>query len=420
MISKTKKTDYVVGIYSTVTIIFLDDLNEETYTIVKNSENLPKEEGQILEDADLAIALLGCKEGEIVSVDAFYSYKVKILKITGAVPKEIKNFEQYKDQMKLEKYEEQIFIKKFFNIFIEDTRKFLSSIHSVRDIDYFFKMHHKGVFNYEDLNEQTLYLLRYFYAYCYEYCNIFNILFQETNDLKVISVGCGAGIDALSLIYLIRNNKKRTFEYLGIDKVKWKHIDEIIKINNNIHFEKVELNSATSHFLENKNVLFFPKCLSNSDIDEDSMSNLIEGIRKVNFEQKKLFVCASYVTDGRGEVDPIQRKKYDNIIELLKDKNYIIPKDQIRNSIKTEDSKLIWKITSSADIFQKPDYLFDFFNKNIFNMCNKYKEDKTHCGYCFEQFVNENGDVDFSKKITLPKVKYGPIEYEITFLEKRN
>lgn len=84
----------------------------------------------------------------------------------------------------------------------------------------------------KSLNQQ-LYLLRYLYAYHYEYYKAFNDMFGLTaSDVKseyynVLSIGCGVGFDYSAFKCVLRNNKIDEFVqmicYNGIDTIRWKY-----------------------------------------------------------------------------------------------------------------------------------------------------------------------------------------------------
>ncbi len=80
--SEIKSNDSsTVGLGSTVVIKMLDLDEEETYKIVGPAEADPVN-GKISNECDLALAIIGHKEGEVVHVKAMEPYECKIIKIS--------------------------------------------------------------------------------------------------------------------------------------------------------------------------------------------------------------------------------------------------------------------------------------------------------------------------------------------------
>ncbi len=65
--------------------------------------------------------------------------------------------------------------------------------------------------DYEDINIQQLYLLRYAFAYAFEYSRMYlDVLSQmdDVNNISVTSVGCGSMIDYWSLVHALEMRRK--------------------------------------------------------------------------------------------------------------------------------------------------------------------------------------------------------------------
>jgi len=78
--------------------------------------------------------------------------------------------------------------------------------------------------DYSGKHVQQLYLLRYAYAYAFEYKSIYRKLWsrmQHNNSIKVTSIGCGALIDYWSLAHVVNDDCEIT--YCGIDAVDWSY-----------------------------------------------------------------------------------------------------------------------------------------------------------------------------------------------------
>lgn len=82
--------------------------------------------------------------------------------------------------------------------------------------------------DYTDINIQQLYLLRYAFAYAFEYSRMYlNVLSQmdDVNSISVTSVGCGSMIDYWSLVHALKIKHKLdcSIRYAGIDKIDWNY-----------------------------------------------------------------------------------------------------------------------------------------------------------------------------------------------------
>lgn len=120
--------------------------------------------------------------------------------------------------------------------------------------------------DYTDINIQQLYLLRYAYAYSFEYKSMYHSLFgrqRYENGISVVSIGCGTMIDYWSLVECMKEYGNNSYiKYRGIDTIDWQHkcdsrtIDDVKFIQKDASeiFSKVKcLNSDT---------YIFPKSIS--------------------------------------------------------------------------------------------------------------------------------------------------------------
>lgn len=105
------------------------------------------------------------------------------------------------------------------------------------------------------------------------------------------------------------------------------------------------------------------------------------------------------------------------ILEIFQSQNYNIFKE-VHKCIKTSEGKEISRITKRNEFFY-PDDLLKFFENGIVDNCNKYNMTKKHCGFCWEPSADEYGNVKYKSNYIQPKKKYGQLEFQITFLEKR-
>ena len=82
--------------------------------------------------------------------------------------------------------------------------------------------------DYTDIHVQQLYLLRYVYAYAFEYKSMYESLLQRQrykDNISVVSIGCGTMVDYWSLVEALKERGIRdcTVKYRGIDSVDWNY-----------------------------------------------------------------------------------------------------------------------------------------------------------------------------------------------------
>lgn len=128
--------------------------------------------------------------------------------------------------------------------------------------------------DYSNIHIQQLYILRYTYAYAFEYKRMYKKLLQRLSSidskvLKVLSIGCGNIVDYWSLSQVIP--KKCRIEYVGVDCIDWYNKFSRRK-QDDVEFVK----SGILEYFETKDaidadVYIFPKSISEfskSDIEE--------------------------------------------------------------------------------------------------------------------------------------------------------
>jgi len=170
------------------------------------------------------------------------------------------------------------------------------------------KYNEKHLPDYTDKAVQYLYLLRYFYAYSYEFFMIFNRMITLSRKYKVtfdntinfLSIGCGAAYD-YSVLKTIRDSipeLKSSIVYRGIDCVTW---DKFISISDKDTFEFYhdDINNWMQNnqklFLES-DVIFFPKSIT--ELSEDYFISLLNNFDKMHIDLQRskdfVFIIGSF------------------------------------------------------------------------------------------------------------------------------
>lgn len=150
---------------------------------------------------------------------------------------------------------------------------------------------------------QDWYVLRYMYAYAYEYKGMFTRLLTEQSlpgVIDILSIGCGNGIDYWSLREaeqsIIDNNaesERYTIKYTGLDEVNWCDQWSSNGGNYEIYSSREQIVNYEPinavDYLENAdmlpyNVIIFPKSISEFDKDEFARICDVLGTKEFKFE----------------------------------------------------------------------------------------------------------------------------------------
>lgn len=147
--------------------------------------------------------------------------------------------------------------------------------------------------NYNNEIIQRYYLLKYIPAYLVEYKEMYKYMLQKEfigNNLNVLSIGCGCGIDLWGLKFAIDDYEEEIeIEYTGLDVVDWLYwdnlnIDDCYYINDNIMDMRV-LDER------NYNVIMFPKSIG--ELDKETFKNLKRVFENTNFCSTKIVLLSS-------------------------------------------------------------------------------------------------------------------------------
>ena len=180
-----------------------------------------------------------------------------------------------------------------------------------------------GLPDYSNIQIQRLYLLRYAFAYAYEYTDMYaEVLAKMHNPSKVsvASIGCGAMLDYWSLVQAIE--KKRKIEcnirYCGIDEINWNY-KVIRREDAQIHFG---IGNAIDFFEKNtqfiSDVYFFPKSIS--EFSDEEMKIVAKNFRNKPIIKDTFFVCISIRSNELSMDRDMQKTKM--IIDALQHNGY--------------------------------------------------------------------------------------------------
>ncbi|MFC1588032.1 hypothetical protein ACFL54_06970 [Planctomycetota bacterium] len=170
--------------------------------------------------------------------------------------------------------------------------------------------------DYENKILQPYYLLRYFPAYLAEYYLMYKkmlrSLFLKNQQLKVLSIGCGSGIDLWGLYFAIKNkhlNPDEKIDYTGVDLVNWRYFDNMEL--EDVYFYQKNIADWEEMDEDNYNVIVFPKSIGEFSVPD--FASLCKMFENTTFSEDRICVLCSLMELGRGS-DMNRCKKIANIL----------------------------------------------------------------------------------------------------------
>lgn len=257
--------------------------------------------------------------------------------------------------------------------------------------------------DYEDINIQQLYLLRYAFAYAFEYSRMYlDVLSQmdDVNNISVTSVGCGSMIDYWSLVHALEMRRKIgcSIRYVGIDKIDWNY--KIPKRQNDeVHYligNAADIFTNNSQFISD--VYFFPKSISEfSDCELNAMANSFSS-KKI--QKNRFFVCIS-LREDQGSMDrDMQKTKC--IIEAIGKNGFKTKWPYTQYTYFNCDNGIV----SLDDDFQYPSVALEFV-KNLYMECANYKIQEKNCQSDCQKYLSR-----------WPVLRVKHIRYQVIMFER--
>lgn len=258
--------------------------------------------------------------------------------------------------------------------------------------------------DYEDINIQQLYLLRYAFAYAFEYSQMYLSVLSQMGDIKqisVTSVGCGSMIDYWALVHALECKRVENcnIRYVGIDEIDWNYkFDK--REEDEVHFL---IGNAKDYFEKNQkfisDVYFFPKSISEfSDEEMDILTNCLESKPILN---DKFFVCIS-IREDQGSMDR-DMQKTKRIIDAIEKNGFITEWPYMQYTYFKDNSGIV----VFDDDFCYPQEALDFVtNLNI--ECVNYRMIKGNCEPSCKKYLNR-----------WPTLKTGHIRYQVIMFERK-
>lgn len=221
--------------------------------------------------------------------------------------------------------------------------------------------------DYSDIHIQQLYLLRYAYAYAFEYKCMYTDLLSRINleeSIRVTSIGCGSLIDYWSLVHTVRN--QCSIIYKGIDTIDWlykippRDCDDLIFYNDDAAslFQRANKFSA--------DVYIFPKSIS--EFSENEIYNISRCLKSDSILRNTVHFMFSLRTDSGSLIRDIRKTKiiYDRMIECgfhTDDVSYVYT--GFSGAIKDKS------ICKTDNDFSNPNDVIDYL-KELYEECKDY------------------------------------------------
>ena len=257
--------------------------------------------------------------------------------------------------------------------------------------------------DYTDINIQQLYLLRYAFAYAFEYSRMYlDVLSQmdDVNHISVTSVGCGSMIDYWSLVHALEMKRKIdcSLRYVGIDKIDWNYkIPQ--RQNDEVHYL---VGNAKDFFANNSqfisDVYFFPKSIS--EFSESELNAMTNSFSLKKIQKSKFFICIS-LREEQGSMDrDIQKTKC--LIEAISKNGFYTKWPYDRYAYYDCNDGIV----SLDNDFQYPPDALQFVT-NLNMECVKYKIQEMNCQSDCQKYLRR-----------WPVLRVGHIRYQVIMFER--
>lgn len=254
----------------------------------------------------------------------------------------------------------------------------------------------KSVFNYRSLPCVLLYIRNYGFGYIAQYTEVYKMMYEylKAKTPSILSIGFGAGFDYYSALKEYSGDKP--FNYTGCDINKWSvYIKDFEgKVNDQWFISDNYVDELKNDSVK-KNILFFPRVLSEINPEEPVTQNLMKKIiYNIQLEDEG-YVCVytrrKKKSDGTSDKDKWERENIENIVSAIKEKGFNVSiltkrkdafieledgadiEDYMISSVKFEKLDELHK-NAYTDIKQKDDKLAEEY-RDLFGMSQEKRKD---------------------------------------------
>lgn len=241
--------------------------------------------------------------------------------------------------------------------------------------------------DYNNVHVQQLYLLRYAFAYAFEYKWIFAKQLPEHKlfgdpDISILSIGCGSCLDYWGAINAITKKRLQSkVKYFGVDKVAWNYVFSARK-QDSLDFYKGDI---VEYLEENAvldyNFIVFPKSIS--EFDKEIFRKICSSIRRIKFSQKHIVLLVSLRNNSNNCLSDLSR--VDELVAAFKANKH--HEYAFRNYEKGKCFAVGDEgIRAYDSSFVYPQDIYNFLNSLMMN-CSKYIKRGVSCNNC-ERLLN--------------------------------
>ena len=229
--------------------------------------------------------------------------------------------------------------------------------------------------DYSDIHIEQLYLLRYAYAYGFEYKQMYKSLWHRVKNLhalRVTSIGCGSMIDYWALTQIVPENCN--IRYTGIDTIDWfyrfepRPQDSISFVKNDVVSLFASADALTS------DVYIFPKSIS--EFSHDDIRIIGNSLSKKLPSGQTVYLLFSLRTDEWNLAQDMSKTKI--IFDAMVESGY--KTSDLSNGVavlnRDYQEKKIREVDSS---FLHPQNVVKFLREDLHECCIKYVENWEHC-----------------------------------------
>ena len=212
----------------------------------------------------------------------------------------------------------------------------------------------KSVFNYRSLPCVLLYIRNYGFGYIAQYTEVYRMMYEYLKGKipSILSIGFGAGFDYYSALKEYSGDKP--FNYTGCDINKWSvYIKDFEGKVNDQWFISDNYAEELKNDSVKKNILFFPRVLSEINPEEpmtqDLMKNIIHNIQL----EDEGYVCVYTRKERKSKIinnlnkpsekDEWERENIENIVSAIKEKGFNV-------SVLSKDKTTFAELEDDTDI----------------------------------------------------------------------
>ena len=238
----------------------------------------------------------------------------------------------------------------------------------------------ESVFNYRSLPCVLLYIRNYGFGYIAQYTEVYKMMYEylEGKTPSILSIGFGAGFDYYSALKEYSGDKP--FNYTGCDINKWSvYIKDFEGKVNDQWFISDNYAEELKNDSVKKNILFFPRVLSEINPEEPMTQNLMKNIiHNIQLEDEG-YVCV-YTRKERkskkinnlnkpSEKDEWETGNIENIVSAIKEKGFKV-------SVLSKDKTTFAELEDDTDIeaYMIPSIKYDRLDELFQNAYTDIKE----------------------------------------------